>query len=50
MVEVRKMIDISKYYKTSEIESEVNALYAVIVPILKGITYSLKKEMLKILI
>lgn len=40
------MVDISKYYKAGEIESEVNALYAVIVPILRGITYSLKREML----
>lgn len=46
MVEVTTM-DISKYYKAEEIESEVNALYAVIVPILRGITYSLKRKMLK---
>jgi hypothetical protein len=43
---VKDMVDISKYYKAGEIESEVNALYAVIVPILRGITYSLKREML----
>lgn len=42
-----RMVNISKYYQSAEIESEVNALYAVIVPILKGITYSLKREMLK---
>lgn len=47
IIEVKNMIDISKYYKEAEIESEVNALYAVIVPILKGITYSLKRDMLK---
>lgn len=40
-------INISKYYKEDEIGSEVAALYAVIVPILKGITYSLKRKMLK---
>ena len=40
------MVDISKYYQEGEIGSEVNALYAVVVPILKGITYSLKREML----
>ena len=43
---VKDMVDISKYYKAGEIESEVNALYAFIVPILRGITYSLKREML----
>ncbi len=40
------MVNISKYYQEGEIGSEVNALYAVVVPILKGITYSLKREML----
>lgn len=40
------MVDISKYYKEEEIGAEVMALYAVIAPILKGITYSLKQEML----
>lgn len=41
------MVNISKYYQSAEIGSEVNALYAVIVPILKGITYSLKRDMLQ---
>lgn len=40
-------INISKYYKEDEIGSEVAALYAVIVPILKGITYSLKRKILQ---
>lgn len=42
-----RMVDIAKYYKQDEIGAEVMALYAVISPILKGITYSLKKSMLK---
>lgn len=40
------VINISKYYKEEEISSEVTALYAVIAPILKGIVFSLKRDML----
>ena len=41
------MVDIAKYYKEDEIGAEVMALYAVVVPILKGVTYSLKRKILK---
>lgn len=46
IAEYNIMVDISKYYKEEEIGAEVMALYAVIAPILKGITYSLKQEVL----
>lgn len=38
------MIDISTYKQNSNVNSEVEALFSVIIPILKGILYSLKRD------
>lgn len=45
-MEGKIMIDISKYEQIGHVESEVAALNSVIIPILKGILYSLKRKML----
>ena len=41
---VRKMIDVEKYTQDGEVGSEVEALFAVTIPILKGILYSLNRD------
>lgn len=39
-----KMVNLVKYKQTHEIGSEMEALFSVIIPILRGILYSLKRE------
>jgi len=39
-----KMIDLIKYKQNNPVNSEVEALFAVTIPILRGILYSLKRE------
>lgn len=42
-----RMINISQYKQINSVCSEVEALYAVVAPILKGILYSLKRDLVE---
>lgn len=44
IMEVRRMIDLVKYKQNNPVNSEVEALFSVSIPILRGILYSLNRD------